>query len=44
MPQAAMLDQLRSDYAAMSVMIFGDVPPFEAVMDSIATLETTVNR
>jgi hypothetical protein len=26
------------------VMIFGDVPAFEAVMDSIATLETTVNR
>jgi hypothetical protein len=44
MPQAAMLDQLRSDYAAMSVMIFGDVPAFEAVMDCIATLETTVNR
>jgi len=28
----------------MSVMIFGDVPTFEAVMDSIATLEAAVNR
>ena len=40
----AMLDQLRLDYAAMAVMIFGEVPAFDAVMDSIAALEATVNR
>jgi Nucleotidyl transferase AbiEii toxin, Type IV TA system len=44
MPPAAMLDQLRLDYAAMAVMIFGEVPAFKAVMDSIAALEATVNR
>jgi len=26
------------------VMIFGEVPALEAVMDSIASLEATVNR
>jgi hypothetical protein len=43
-PPAAMLDLLRLDYQAMSVMIFGEVPTFEAVMKSIAALEATVNR
>ena len=43
-PSVAMLDQLRTDYAAMSVMVFGDVPAFDAVMASVATLEATVNR
>jgi hypothetical protein len=28
----------------MAVMIFGEVPAFEAVMDSIAALEAAVNR
>jgi hypothetical protein len=43
-PPAAMLDLLRADYQAMAVMIFGDVPPFDSVIESIATLEATVNR
>lgn len=43
-PPTAMLTQLRLDYAAMAVMIFGEVPALEAVMDSIASLEATVNR
>ena len=43
-PPPAMLDQLRLDYAAMEVMIFGEVPAFETVMDSITALEATVNR
>jgi hypothetical protein len=43
-PPPAMLAQLRLDYGAMAVMIFGDVPAFETVMDSIATMEATVNR
>lgn len=43
-PPPSMLDQLRPDYAAMAVMIFGELPAFEAVMDSIAALEATVNR
>lgn len=43
-PPPAMLDLLRVDYQAMAVMIFGDVPPFDTVIESIATLEATVNR
>lgn len=43
-PPAAMLDQLRQDYQAMAVMIFGEVPTFASVMDSIAALEAAVNR
>jgi hypothetical protein len=43
-PPAAMRNQLRLDYEAMAVMIFGEVPAFEEVMDSIAALEATVNR
>jgi len=43
LPHHAMLDALRRDYAAMQIMIFGDVPSFDAVMASVATLETTVN-
>ncbi len=38
-----MMDQLRRDYAAMQVMVFGDVPTFDAVMASIARLESVVN-
>ena len=43
-PSAAMLDPLRRDYDAMAVMIFGEVPLFDAVMASIAGLEAAVNR
>ena len=43
-PPASMRDLLRLDYQAMAVMIFGDVPDFDAVMASIATLERTVNQ
>ena len=43
-PPPAMLDLLRLDYAAMAVMIFGDVPAFDTVIANIATLEAMVNR
>jgi Nucleotidyl transferase AbiEii toxin, Type IV TA system len=43
-PPPAMFDLLRADYAAMSVMIFGDVPKFDDVIASIATLENRVNE
>jgi len=43
-PPPAMRDQLRLDYEAMAVMIFGEVPAFETVMDSVGALEATVNR
>jgi hypothetical protein len=43
LPHDDMMDQLRRDYAAMQVMVFGDVPTFDAVMASIARLESVVN-
>ena len=43
MPHDAMVDQLRSDYRAMQGMIFGEPPSFEAVLNSIAALETRLN-
>ncbi len=40
----AMLDLLRTDYQAMAVMIFGDVPSFDSVIAGIAALEMAINR
>jgi hypothetical protein len=42
-PEGTMLDDLRRDYRAMSGMIFGDAPPFDTVIESIAALEQTLN-
>jgi hypothetical protein len=35
-PDGAMVDDLRQDYRAMSVMIFGEPPEFYAVIEAIA--------
>ena len=43
-PHDAMIEQLRIDYRAMQGMIFGDPPNFEAVLDSISSLETRLNE
>lgn len=43
MPEGDMYDALKQDYAAMSGMIFGQAPSFEAVTESIADLERRVN-
>lgn len=42
-PHDAMADALVRDYAAMSVMVFGQAPPFDAVMASVAALEVRLN-
>jgi hypothetical protein len=42
-PTDAMRDPLRRDYIAMTGMIFGDAPTFEAVMASIDELEARLN-
>lgn len=42
-PTDGMLNALRRDYVAMTGMIFGDAPAFEAVMASITELETRLN-
>jgi hypothetical protein len=38
-----MIDRLRADYRAMRGMIFGAPPPFEAVLDSVSSLESLLN-
>ena len=42
-PTPAMREALRADYVAMAGMIFGDVPPLDAVLASIEEIERRVN-
>lgn len=41
-PDAAMHDALERDYAAMSGMIFGDIPTLDTVLASIEALQETI--
>jgi hypothetical protein len=43
-PHDAMIEKLRLDYRAMQGMIFGDALNFEAVLESISSLETSLNE
>lgn len=43
-PEGAMYDDLRRDYAAMSTMIFGAAPDFDAVIESVAALQSKLNE
>jgi len=43
-PEGEMYDELRRDYAAMAGMIFGEPPPFEDLIESVAALEQAVNK
>jgi len=42
-PEAGMLDPLRRDYQAMSGMIFGPAPDFDAVIAAVRGLEAALN-
>lgn len=42
-PDAAMHSALERDYAAMSGMIFGDIPRLDAVLGSVASLQEALN-
>lgn len=42
-PDGAMYDDRRRDYAAMTTMIFGTPPSFDAVIESVGTLEARLN-
>jgi hypothetical protein len=42
-PSDGMLDVLRRDYDAMATMIFGEVPDFKMVLESVATAEAWLN-
>lgn len=44
MPTAAMIGPLRQDYAAMATMIFGEIPNFDAVLESVARAEELLNK
>lgn len=43
-PPDVRISELRRDYEAMSVMMFGDPPPLEDILAELATLETRINR
>lgn len=42
-PAAGMIDALRRDYGNMAGMIFGPVPPFEAVLESIVGFDARLS-
>jgi hypothetical protein len=42
-PTPLMFDALRRDYAAMTGMIFGDIPPFDDVVAAVAEFEAHIN-
>ncbi|CAN5719898.1 hypothetical protein BH09PSE5_BH09PSE5_07260 [soil metagenome] len=42
-PPATMRDALRTDYVAMSGMIFGEVPSLDAVPESVDEMEQSLN-
>jgi hypothetical protein len=42
-PEGDMYEALKRDYAAMTGMIFGEAPRFDAVIETIADLEHTIN-
>lgn len=43
-PEGAMYDDLRRDYAAMSTMICDTAPTFDAVIESVAALQSLLNK
>jgi len=43
-PHDEMMATLEKDYEAMSGMIFGVIPPFRAVMESITEVERRLNE
>ena len=38
-----MHDDLGRDYAPMIMMIFGDPPPFESIVETVAEVERAIN-
>ena len=42
-PEGEMYDDLRRDYSAMTTMIFGDPPAFDAIVETIASIEQAIN-
>lgn len=44
LPPVSRVAGLERDYRNMGVMIFGDQPPFDTIMEALATLEEEINR
>ena len=44
LPSAANLVELEKDYRGMAVMIFGEVPAFDFIINTLRTLEEEINR
>lgn len=44
LPSQSLLALLARDYREMAVMLFGDVPPLDAIVDALAALEIDINR
>lgn len=42
-PTDAMIADLRRDYGAMAGMIFGEVPDFETILETVVSLERMLN-
>ena len=42
-PEPARLEELEKDYRQMKVMIFGDVPKFDQIINTLKTLEDEIN-
>ena len=43
-PNQAVLDQLKKDYQGMESMIYGDVPEFSMIIDTLTVLEKDINE
>jgi hypothetical protein len=43
-PTAGMISELKKDYELMSGMIFGEIPAFEEIIDTIAKFESQINQ
>jgi hypothetical protein len=43
-PAGAHLAELRSDYRDMTMMIFGEIPAFDAIVDALQQLEDEINE
>ncbi len=43
-PPTYRLDNLRKDYGSMQVMLFGNIPRFEEIVDELSVLEKIINR
>ena len=44
LPRAARLDELRRDYRGMGVIVFGEAPAFDFIIETLRRLEEEINQ